>query len=396
MKFKTLFITFVIAVIVAGLIAGVVYLSRLKRTQTVLNHLSLAEKALEENDLANATQHLQIIIERYDSSPVAPKAHYLLAKINFDSSNFDLAKQYSDALIKKSPQSEFVHWASYFLGAVALESDNDLEKAEQIFEQLIEEKKDDSVIPWAETGLAKVMIKKGKLKKAKKILDNLYGKIENLPEKLKKQIKDLLGEVNIKLLFSPEIAEGDQVYTIKKNDTLYELARKFKVTQELLMRCNNITDPRMLKIGRQIKIPRDDFSIVVDKTRNVLTLYSGGKFFKEYPVRTGKYDYLTPVGEFRIEYKKKNPEWVDPRTHKRYPPNHPENELGTRWMAFKGSALGIHGTIHPETIGDYASYGCVGMLMPDVEELYDIVPVGTPVKIIGNIQLNNNEKSSSD
>ena len=284
MKFKTLFITFVSVLIVAGLIGGGIYLSRLKRNQTVLNHFSLAEKALNENDPDKATQHLQIIVQRYGNSVVAPKACYLLAKLNFETSNFDSAKHYSELLLKKYPQSKFVHWASYYLGEVLLESEQDIKGARQIFERLIKQRKDDSVVPWAQSGLAKIMIKKGRLKKAKEILDNLYEKIEDLPEELKKQVKKALGEVNIKLLFSPEIAEGDRVYTIKKNDTLYDLARKYKITQELLMRCNNIKDPRMLKIGSQIKLPRDKFSIVVDKTRNVLTLYSDGKFFKEYPV----------------------------------------------------------------------------------------------------------------
>ncbi len=52
-------------------------------------------------------------------------------------------------------------------------------------------------------------------------------------------------------------------------------------------------------------------------------------------------------------------------------------------MSFYRDQLGIHGTIHPDTIGQYASYGCVGMLKEDVEELFDIVPLKTPLKIIG-------------
>jgi lipoprotein-anchoring transpeptidase ErfK/SrfK len=153
-----------------------------------------------------------------------------------------------------------------------------------------------------------------------------------------------------------------------------------------LLAVNGIADARMLSIGRRIKIPKVDFAIEVDKSTNSLTLFNYGEFFARYPVRTGRIDYLTPVGEFQIVSKKKDPQWTDPKTHRTYAPLHPENELGTRWLGFQGSSLGIHGTIHPESIGSYASNGCVGMLKEDVEELYDLVRIGTPIRIKGEIK----------
>jgi len=44
--------------------------------------------------------------------------------------------------------------------------------------------------------------------------------------------------------------------------------------------------------------------------------------------------------------------------------------------------LGIHGTIEPETIGQYCSSGCPRMLPADVEELYDLIVRSTPVEIV--------------
>ena len=80
-----------------------------------------------------------------------------------------------------------------------------------------------------------------------------------------------------------------------------------------------------------------------------------------------------------------NPTWHNPQDGREYPPGDPQNELGTRWMAFQGNILGIHGTIAPETIGEYASNGCVGMLMEDAEELFDLVPTGTTITITGKM-----------
>ena len=43
---------------------------------------------------------------------------------------------------------------------------------------------------------------------------------------------------------------------------------------------------------------------------------------------------------------------------------------------------GIHGTDAVNSIGTNASHGCVRMRIPDVEELYYQVKVGTPVYIV--------------
>jgi lipoprotein-anchoring transpeptidase ErfK/SrfK len=42
---------------------------------------------------------------------------------------------------------------------------------------------------------------------------------------------------------------------------------------------------------------------------------------------------------------------------------------------------GIHGTEETSSLGSAASHGCVRMAVPDVEELYDLVEVGTPIYI---------------
>lgn len=54
--------------------------------------------------------------------------------------------------------------------------------------------------------------------------------------------------------------------------------------------------------------------------------------------------------------------------------------LGTRRLDL-GDGYGIHGTNDPESIGHAASHGCVRLRNEDVEKLYDMVPVGTPVYI---------------
>ncbi|HEY8496803.1 MAG TPA: peptidoglycan-binding protein [Limnochordales bacterium] len=117
--------------------------------------------------------------------------------------------------------------------------------------------------------------------------------------------------------------------------------------------------------------PQGELSIVVDTEKLTLTIYADGKPYKTYPVAVGrpKATTLTPVGEWRVVHKGVN--WG--------------GGFGTRWLGLNvpWGIYGIHGTNKPYSIGNRASAGCIRMFNRDVEELYEWVSVGTPVKIVG-------------
>lgn len=122
------------------------------------------------------------------------------------------------------------------------------------------------------------------------------------------------------------------------------------------------------------------YQIEVNKTTNKLYLFKDGAVYKVYPVATGKLPSYTPEGTFYIKVKMVNPSW------KGIPGGTPQNPLGPRWNGLSvhgdsGHTYGIHGTNHPESIGTHASHGCIRMYNKDVIELYNIVPIGTPVWI---------------
>src|SRR5690606_23189812 len=139
-------------------------------------------------------------------------------------------------------------------------------------------------------------------------------------------------------------------------DTINGIATRNGGTEELRMRCNGIDDPRGLRIGQKLKVPYVGFSPSVDIAANTMTLYNHCEFFKLYEVRTVREAGTTPTGQFTVHNKKRNPTWR-PGNGYTYPPGDPNNELGTRWMSFDGDILGIHGTVHPNTVGEYASNG---------------------------------------
>jgi hypothetical protein len=138
------------------------------------------------------------------------------------------------------------------------------------------------------------------------------------------------------------------------------------------------------------EVTREDLgkTIVVDLSDLELTLYEGLKVDRTYSVAAGSPSYPTPPGKWEIIDKVENPTWTNPAPDgwgKDLPlqigPG-PTNPLGTRALYLNSPGIRIHGTSASYSIGSYASHGCVRMLMEDVEELYEIVPIGTTVHIV--------------
>jgi lipoprotein-anchoring transpeptidase ErfK/SrfK len=126
--------------------------------------------------------------------------------------------------------------------------------------------------------------------------------------------------------------------------------------------------------------------IVIRRGSNRLDLYDGMKLRRTFGVATGQAKYPTPLGRFEIVVKWRNPWWYPPdsdwaKDEKPIPPG-PGNPLGTRWMGISSPAVGIHGTPDAASIGYSASHGCIRMLIPEVEWLFEQVETGTPVFIV--------------
>lgn len=128
-------------------------------------------------------------------------------------------------------------------------------------------------------------------------------------------------------------------------------------------------------------------TIIVDESQRKLYLYKGVKLEKIYRVAVGTARYPTPKGNFEIVEKRYRPTWRNPGSGwatgmpASIPPG-PGNPLGTRAMNLNADGIRIHGTSNTGSIGSAASHGCMRMLRHDVEELFDLVKVGTKVFIV--------------
>lgn len=172
--------------------------------------------------------------------------------------------------------------------------------------------------------------------------------------------------------------------------------RTAKLRRELLATFRNPDAPRRIKLPVRIKRPkvtREDLAekyptvILVDRSGFKLRLYKRLKLVKTYRIAVGKVGLETPAGLYTINSKQVNPAWHVPNSEwagdlagKVIPGGAPNNPLIARWLGIY-DGVGIHGTSSTSSIGSAASHGCIRMIPKDVIELYDRVPLGTPVYI---------------
>jgi lipoprotein-anchoring transpeptidase ErfK/SrfK len=127
--------------------------------------------------------------------------------------------------------------------------------------------------------------------------------------------------------------------------------------------------------------------VAVSRSRKVLRYFVKEKLVKTYRVAIGRIGFETPAGLYEVRSKAVNPAWYVPKeawagelAGKIIPPGDPDNPLKARWMGFWDGA-GIHGTAESASIGSAASHGCIRMAVPDVIDLYDRIPLHTPLYI---------------
>jgi len=162
--------------------------------------------------------------------------------------------------------------------------------------------------------------------------------------------------------------DSQNFYVIRRGDTLRSIASVFGISVSDITAINQGLNPRNLSVGQVICLPLapPQIEIVVNITAKTLTVYKNGSVFREFLVATGKPQTPTPTGSFTIINKQ-----IDPG-----------GPYGTRWLGLSERGYGIHGTNNPSSIGTAASNGCIRMYNEDIEALFAITSVDTPVRIL--------------
>jgi LysM repeat protein len=116
--------------------------------------------------------------------------------------------------------------------------------------------------------------------------DALSEFVEHNPQSSKiDEARDLLGEVNTAIFLSPVAAPEKEVYIVQKNDVIGRVATRMHTSAELLMRANNLQNS-MLRIGQKLTVSPGEFSLLISRKTDKVTLLNKGRFFKQYAIRS--------------------------------------------------------------------------------------------------------------
>jgi L,D-transpeptidase ErfK/SrfK len=211
-------------------------------------------------------------------------------------------------------------------------------------------------------------------------------------------------------------AEGDLIGDYAEvrathDDTLIDIARSQSLGYEEIVNANPGADPWLPGEGTLVRLPLRRIlpdvpreGIVVNLPEHRLYYFPATKpgeprLVVTYPVSIGKMDWSTPLGLTKIEKKIKDPAWYPPESvrqehaahgdilPKMIPPG-PDNPMGLFAMrlAIPGGSYLIHGTNKPAGVGMQVTHGCMRLYPEHIEELFKMVPVDTPVRLVNQPQ----------
>jgi L,D-transpeptidase ErfK/SrfK len=196
-----------------------------------------------------------------------------------------------------------------------------------------------------------------------------------------------------------------QVTKASKEDTLSDIARRFNVGYEEIVRANPKVDPWLPGEGREIIVPTQQLLPNAPREGVVINVAAMRLYYfpkrepgqkqvvYTHPIGIGKVGWATPQGTTRVVRKAKDPTWRPGpgvrAEHKKngeilpavVPPG-PDNPLGTRAMYLGWPQYLIHGTNKPYGVGLRSSHGCIRMYPEDVEMIYEYVQTGEKVTVV--------------
>ncbi|MDP9199865.1 MAG: L,D-transpeptidase family protein [Pseudomonadota bacterium] len=194
---------------------------------------------------------------------------------------------------------------------------------------------------------------------------------------------------------------------IDEKDTLLDVARRHGLGYEEIRNANPGVDAWLPGTGTDVVVPKRRLLPRAPRQGIVINLPEHRLYWFQpaapgetptvwtYPVSIGKMDWNTPLGTTRIVSKLKDAPWIPPKSVREehakrgdllpaVVPAGPDNPMGRYKMALgiPGGAYLIHGTNRPAGVGMQVTHGCMRLYPEDIEALYGMVTIGTPVTIV--------------
>ena len=196
-----------------------------------------------------------------------------------------------------------------------------------------------------------------------------------------------------------------QIVTAGKDDTLTDIARRFNVGYEEILRANPKVDPWLPGEGREIVVPSQFILPDAPRTGVVINIpamriyyfppvkHGERQVVLTHPIGIGKVGWRTPEGVTKIVRRQKDPTWRVPESvRKEHHENGedlepvigpgPDNPLGKYAFYLQWPSYLIHGTNKPAGVGLRSSHGCIRLYPEDIQQFFNIVPIGTEVRVV--------------
>lgn len=105
------------------------------------------------------------------------------------------------------------------------------------------------------------------------------------------EVKRILGEINVDRLLDPDWLEGKRKLSVKRGDTFNRIVSQNQTTMDSLVHLSKLMrrDHRSLHPGDRLTVMPLDMRAVIDVRHKTLTLWRGGEYVKEYPLRAVHY-----------------------------------------------------------------------------------------------------------
>lgn len=189
-------------------------------------------------------------------------------------------------------------------------------------------------------------------------------------------------------------------YTVQHGDSLISIGARFGVEAATLAQDNNLATGTAVGPGlvllvdsRHIVPAGLEDGILVNIPQRMLFVARGKGVEGAFPVAVGRRDWPSPIGTFEIGAKEIDPTWDVPVSIQREMAQAgravlktvlpgPDNPLGDRWLGLKEMGVGIHGTNQPTSVFRVTTHGCIRLHPDDARVLFELVEVGSPVRIV--------------
>ncbi len=202
-----------------------------------------------------------------------------------------------------------------------------------------------------------------------------------------------------------DIVGSVQTTKSSKEDTLTDIARRFNVGYEEIVRANPKVDPWLPGADTQVILPTQYVLPNAPREGVVINIAAMRLFYFPphkagepqvvitHPIGIGKVGWSTPEGVTKIVRRQKDPIWTVPvSVIKEHRENGeeldkvigpgPDNPLGRHAFYLQWPSYLIHGTNKPAGVGLRSSHGCIRLYPEDIAQLFDMVPVGTKVRVV--------------